>query len=114
MNSERGTFLPEDRNCNDSFSDIKANDLESRSGSIQAAINLEIAGDIVHRFNLKLEGLNGQFPNLDLVNTVSKLCRREGIPPALHKRVGNLSTIEPKHCHNSGKKSVHNERLSDC
>ncbi len=73
--------------AHESRADIRAGELESRSGSIQAALNLEIAGDSVHRFNIKLEGLNGQLPNLDLVNTVSRLCRREGIPPALHKRV---------------------------
>ena len=82
-------YLPSSLNALVSYfiSDIKAGELESRSGSIQAAINLELPGDSVHRFNIKLEGLNGQLPNLDLVNTVSRLCRREGIPPTLHKRV---------------------------
>ncbi len=71
---------------------INAGELGGRSGSIQAALNLEIAGDTVHRFNMKLEGLNGQLPNLDLVNTIARLCRREGIPPTLHKRVRSFKT----------------------
>ena len=68
--------------------DIEAGELHGRSGSIQAAVNLEIAHDSISKFNVKLEGLNGQLPNLDLVNTVVRLCQREKIVPSLHKRVG--------------------------
>ena len=67
--------------------DIRAADLTGKSGSIQAALNLEISTDEISRFNLKLEGLNGQLPNLDLVNTIVRLCKRESIPPTLQKRV---------------------------
>lgn len=67
--------------------DIMADDLKGRGGSIQAAINLEIANEKNTHLNIKIEGLNGQLPNLDLVNLVVKLCRREGIRPTLHKRV---------------------------
>ncbi|XP_064599152.1 glycosylphosphatidylinositol anchor attachment 1 protein-like [Liolophura sinensis] len=65
---------------------IMADDLKGRGGAIQAAINLEIANDKNTHLNIKIEGLNGQLPNLDLVNLVVKLCRREGIRPTLHKR----------------------------
>ena len=54
-------------------------DLPARAGSIQAAINLEIADPSVTHFNVKVEGLNGQLPNLDLVNLVNRLCAREGV-----------------------------------
>ena len=54
-------------------------DLPARAGSIQAAINLEIADPSVTHFNLKVEALNGQLPNLDLVNLVNRLCAREGV-----------------------------------
>ena len=54
-------------------------DLESRAGSIQAAINLEISEPKITHFNVKVEGLNGQLPNLDLVNLVNRLCIREGV-----------------------------------
>ncbi len=75
------------------ITDIFAGELHGRSGSIQAALNLEISQEVISRFNIKLEGLNGQLPNLDLVNTVVRLCSREGIPPALHKRVNILYTF---------------------
>ena len=71
-----------------SGADIEAGELGGRSGSIQAAVNLEIPQDTISKINVKLEGLNGQLPNLDLVNTVVRLCKRERIVPTLHKRVG--------------------------
>ena len=71
------------------ISDIKAGELHGRSGSIQAAINLEIPQNRLTRFNLKINGLNGQLPNLDLVNTVVKLCRGNRIIPTLSKRVSS-------------------------
>ncbi|XP_067142651.1 glycosylphosphatidylinositol anchor attachment 1 protein [Centruroides vittatus] len=58
--------------------------LEEKSGSIQAAINLEIHGERISHFDLKLEGLNGQLPNLDLVNLAVELCSRESIPVTFH------------------------------
>ena len=56
-------------------------DLEARAGSIQAAINLEISHEKFTHLNVKVEGLNGQLPNLDLVNLVTKLALKEGLPP---------------------------------
>ncbi len=54
-------------------------DLEARAGSIQAAINLEISTEKVTHLNVKVEGLNGQLPNLDLFNLINRLCMREGM-----------------------------------
>ncbi|KAJ2940927.1 hypothetical protein O0L34_g10188 [Tuta absoluta] len=48
--------------------------LTGRAGSIQAAINLEIHDPKIKYIEVKVEGLNGQLPNLDLVNLVHKLC----------------------------------------
>ena len=67
--------------------DIIPGELPGRSGAIQAAINLELGTDQISRVNVKLEGLNGQLPNLDLVNTVVRLCKKENIPTTLQKRV---------------------------
>ncbi|XP_063897484.1 glycosylphosphatidylinositol anchor attachment 1 protein [Helicoverpa armigera] len=53
--------------------------LKGRSGSIQAAINLEFATPKIKYIEVKVEGLNGQLPNLDLVNLVHKLCLKSGI-----------------------------------
>ncbi|XP_028176972.1 glycosylphosphatidylinositol anchor attachment 1 protein [Ostrinia furnacalis] len=53
--------------------------LKARSGSIQAAINLEFHTPNIKYIEVKVEGLNGQLPNLDLVNLVHKLCVKSGI-----------------------------------
>jgi len=65
---------------------IVPGELSAKSGSVQAAINLEIGTDKISHVDLSIEGLNGQLPNLDLVNTVARLCRRERVIPTLHKR----------------------------
>jgi len=65
---------------------IVPDELLGKSGSIQAALNLEIGTDKLSHVDVRIEGLNGQLPNLDLVNTVIRLCKREGVPPTLHKR----------------------------
>ena len=64
---------------------VKSSRMLSRSGAIQAAINLEMTDDDITRMEILVESLNGQLPNLDLVNMVIRLCRSEGIPVALKK-----------------------------
>jgi len=58
---------------------LMAGDLPARAGSIQAAVNLELASEFPTHLNVKIEGLNGQLPNLDLVNLVNRLALREGM-----------------------------------
>jgi len=53
--------------------------LPARAGSIQAAVNLEISSEFPTHINVKVLGLNGQLPNLDLVNLVNRLVLREGM-----------------------------------
>lgn len=53
--------------------------LEARAGSIQAAINLELQAFDLHFIDVKIEGLNGQLPNLDLVNLIRRLAIKEGL-----------------------------------
>ena len=65
---------------------IVPNELLGKSGSIQAALNLEIGTEKISHIDVHIEGLNGQLPNLDLVNTVTRLCKREAVIPTLHKR----------------------------
>ena len=67
--------------------DIIPGELPGRSGPIQAALNLEIPEGNIKYFNVKIEGLNGQLPNLDLVNLVVKLCHRSGVDIMLHNTV---------------------------
>ncbi|KAG5900575.1 hypothetical protein JTB14_022880 [Gonioctena quinquepunctata] len=54
-------------------------DLKGRAGAIQAAINLELHSDKIGQMDIKIEGLNGQLPNLDLFNLASKMCAKEGL-----------------------------------
>lgn len=49
--------------------------MNRRGGSIQAALNLEFADSESNKIELKLEGPNGKLPNLDLFNTVIRVCR---------------------------------------
>ncbi|KAI8432940.1 hypothetical protein MSG28_013837 [Choristoneura fumiferana] len=56
--------------------------LTGRSGSIQAAINLEFHTPKIKYIEVKVEGLNGQLPNLDLGNLVHKLCVKDALDPA--------------------------------
>jgi glycosylphosphatidylinositol transamidase len=58
-----------------------------RSGAIQAAINLELDDEHISSMEILVESLNGQLPNLDMVNMVVRLCQSEGIPVALKKLV---------------------------
>ncbi|XP_059141219.1 glycosylphosphatidylinositol anchor attachment 1 protein-like [Physella acuta] len=72
---------------------ILSDSLEGRSGPIIAAINLELPLENINYFNIKLEGFNGQLPNLDLVNLVVRLCRRERSQVALHKSLEDKGHI---------------------
>uniref|UniRef100_A0A023GL44 Putative glycosylphosphatidylinositol anchor attachment protein gaa1 n=1 Tax=Amblyomma triste TaxID=251400 RepID=A0A023GL44_AMBTT len=61
--------------------------LQARSGPIQAGINLELHSSRIKRLDLKLVGLNGQLPNLDLFNLVVELCLRESVHTTFHGQV---------------------------
>lgn len=54
--------------------------LRGSSGLIQGVINLELSSYQFSHVDIKIEGLHGQLPNLDLVNLVVELCNREEIP----------------------------------
>ena len=73
------------------FVDIQSGQLPGRSGQIQAAINLEIPDANIKYFNVKIEGLNGQLPNLDLVNLVVRLCHKNNVDIMLHNSVSCFS-----------------------
>ncbi|ESO06706.1 hypothetical protein HELRODRAFT_64118 [Helobdella robusta] len=73
---------------------IKAEVLPGRSGSIQAALNLELTSKYVGRVNVKFEGVNGRLPNLDLFNTVERLFHKEGLRIIIQKKVLEYSSSE--------------------
>lgn len=59
---------------------LRAGSLEARAGSIQAAINLELPAFDISHIDVKIEGLNGALPNLDLLNVVQRIATKEGMP----------------------------------
>ncbi|KAG9304501.1 hypothetical protein G9A89_020065 [Geosiphon pyriformis] len=67
-------------------SDIVACPLLLRSGVIQAAVNLDLPGTNDYRaLGIFYEGVNGQLPNLDLINTIVRITRVSfHIPIMLH------------------------------
>ncbi|XP_014672726.1 PREDICTED: glycosylphosphatidylinositol anchor attachment 1 protein-like [Priapulus caudatus] len=81
----------------DSNSDfLKSSNLESRAGSILAAISLEILADRVTTFDMQVEGLDGQLPNLDLFNLAVRLCHTENISPTFHGKANHRSPRSQK------------------
>lgn len=75
------------------YGDDESNILDSgtlygKAGNIIAAVNFEIQDFDVDFNNLKLEGLNGQLPNLDLHNLVVKLSHKQGIPTGYRMKSG--------------------------
>ncbi|XP_076247523.1 glycosylphosphatidylinositol anchor attachment 1 [Calliopsis andreniformis] len=61
-------------------------DLSGRAGSIQAAINLELHSMKISSIDVKVEGLNGQLPNLDLFNLAQTMIAKEGIRQSFQRR----------------------------
>lgn len=87
---------------NAAASALYSGSLEARAGSIQAAINLEMQSFDVDFVDIKIEGLNGQLPNLDLVNLVQRIALKEGIA------CGHRQTSTKRR---SGAKSGHDENF---
>ncbi|XP_031625830.1 glycosylphosphatidylinositol anchor attachment 1 protein [Contarinia nasturtii] len=73
----------------DSSSILNCGNLEARAGSIQAAINLELQSFDLNYIDVKIEGLNGQLPNLDLVNLVQRIAAKEGFISG-HRQSSNI------------------------
>jgi len=65
---------------------VQGSRLESRGGSIQAALSIEISQSSCDGLNFILEGMNGQLPNLDLFNTMDKITRSNDGQVYLHGR----------------------------
>lgn len=56
--------------------EIKSSVMMGRAGAIQAAISLEMSSDVITSFDVVVEGLNGQLPNLDMVNLFLAFCQK--------------------------------------
>lgn len=65
--------------------------LPATAGVIQASLNLELHSFKPKSVDVKIEGLNGQLPNLDLFNVAIELCNREDLPATFHGRSFSMS-----------------------
>lgn len=72
---------PRDYHCHEYYED-----LEERSGPMQAAIIFELFGRKFSRLNVKIHGKYGQLPNLDLFNLVIEMAARESVTPYFHNK----------------------------
>lgn len=61
-------------------------DMMGRAGAIQAAVNLELHAESISHIDIKVEGLNGQLPNLDLVNLMHRMCSKESVKHTFKNR----------------------------
>ncbi|KAK2586771.1 hypothetical protein KPH14_011798 [Odynerus spinipes] len=73
---------------------LVAGDLPGHAGSIQAAINLELHAMKISSVDVKVEGLNGQLPNLDLFNLAQNMIAKEEIQKTFQRRVDSTDTNE--------------------
>ncbi|XP_049835357.1 glycosylphosphatidylinositol anchor attachment 1 protein [Schistocerca gregaria] len=65
---------------------LEHGDMMGRAGAIQAAVNLELHAEKIGYVDVKVEGLNGQLPNLDLVNLIHRMCAKEGVKHTFKNR----------------------------
>jgi len=82
---------------------LSENSYFPRAGLIQAAINIDVDKKYSpERIFILPEGSNGQLPNLDLINTIGRLAKRESVSdkislslddPSLHFIPSNLKTL---------------------
>ncbi|CAF0791830.1 unnamed protein product [Adineta steineri] len=65
--------------------------LDAHAGSIQAGLALEFPHEKFYSIDLRHNGINGQLPNLDLINTVIQLCDKNSIAASLYNIYVDLS-----------------------
>ncbi|XP_017852048.1 glycosylphosphatidylinositol anchor attachment 1 protein [Drosophila busckii] len=78
---------------------LNPGNLPARAGSLQAALNIEVQDFEIDYIDVKIEGLNGKLPNLDMFNLVQRIMAREGVSSGYKqtprkKRRSNLSNFE--------------------
>ena len=39
------------------------------------------------RLDVSFQGINGELPNLDLINTIARLAKKQGVPLTVHGQV---------------------------
>ena len=68
--------------------------LDAHAGSIQAGLALEFPNEKFFSIDLRHNGINGQLPNLDLINTLVQLCDKNSISTSLYSVYVDLSKNE--------------------
>jgi glycosylphosphatidylinositol transamidase len=68
--------------------------LDAHAGSIQAGLALEFPHEKFYSIDLRHNGINGQLPNLDLINTIVQLCDKNSMATSLYNIYVDLSTNE--------------------
>lgn len=76
-------------------SDPRSSPLNAHAGSIQAGLALEFPYEKFYSIDLRHNGINGQLPNLDLINTLVHLCDKYSIATSLYGVYVELSKNEP-------------------
>ncbi|KAL7749832.1 Glycosyl phosphatidyl inositol protein transamidase complex subunit [Sorochytrium milnesiophthora] len=67
------------------FNGIRSDALLTRAGQIQAAVSVDLKSRMYHGgLSLHYEGLNGQLPNLDMINVLVYAARMYEVPLTLH------------------------------
>lgn len=79
-------FRQDLRRMSSNKNDLYYDPLAERSGPMQAAIVLELYGRQFTRVNVKIQGMYGQLPNLDLFNLAIELAARESVTPYFHDK----------------------------
>lgn len=74
--------------------EVQSSGTLGRAGAIQAAISLELSSDVVTSFDVAVEGLNGQLPNLDLLNLFHAFCQKNGLLCTIQGKV-SLAGAKP-------------------
>ncbi|CDI97867.1 glycosylphosphatidylinositol anchor attachment 1 [Echinococcus multilocularis] len=69
--------------------------LRGRSGSLQAGIALKFPSLSMARLDVSFQGINGELPNLDLINTVARLAKKHSIPLSLHGQLQGFIYSSP-------------------
>ncbi|EDW00213.1 glycosylphosphatidylinositol anchor attachment 1 protein [Drosophila grimshawi] len=88
-----------DKTPDSSNSYLLSGNLPARAGSLQAALNIEVQDLEIDYVDVKIEGLNGKLPNLDMFNLVQRIMAREGVTSGYKqtprkKRRSSLSNFE--------------------
>jgi GPI-anchor transamidase subunit GAA1 len=68
--------------------------LDAHAGSIQAGLALEFPHEKFYSIDLRCNGINGQLPNLDLVNTLVQLFDKNSISTSLYNIFIDTSRVE--------------------